>query len=247
MFTWLINHLLIYVLVFFWGYFNLKFFYGGFFSVLFAIILVSAYYDFSHNVSFVTDMFYIIGALDYKIRLREQTSLYLQFAWQVGLSGVKEDIQDRINTIREKFTLNRENIEYDDFSQENSYQDNFNHTHSDFNQDWYDEQLRQEREKARQAKEEAKRAKEEANRTKQQSQQNTDNKRDLDPTKLKDAYEILGVPYGTDKAECKKHFRRLMAMYHPDKLAGFTGYRRKQMEQEAKDIGLAWEAVENKG
>ena len=29
-------------------------------------------------------------------------------------------------------------------------------------------------------------------------------------------YEVLGVPIGTDKAQCKRAYRKLCARYHPD-------------------------------
>lgn len=63
---------------------------------------------------------------------------------------------------------------------------------------------------------------------------------------LADAYAILGVEYGTSKDECKKAYRKLMAMYHPDKLAGFTGWRKEQMEAESKLITVAWGTISSK-
>lgn len=247
MFAWLINHTILYVIVFFWGYFTLKLFYHGLWGIIVALFLGIAYYDVSSkNAGFFTDVIYILGALDYKFYLREQASSYLSFAWQVGADGVKENIEERIQLLKNKFSfqrfIGRDDTQYD--------------TKTGFDKHWYDEELERERQKAQQAQENARRANEQARRAKEEAerakrnsqhkQQNQGNKKALDPTKLKDAYEILGVEYGTDKATCKKNFKRLMALYHPDKLADFTGSRRAKMEQEAKDIGVAWETVRDK-
>lgn len=229
-----------YVLVFFWGYFTLKLFYHGFWAILLALFLAFVYYDVSTQNSWVfTDLVFIIGALDYKFYLREKAGSYLTFAFQVGFGEVKTDLEQRIYQIKQQFNL---------FNYLNTDTSNQNQS---FNQDWYDEELKRERQKSQQAQEEARRAKEQAQRAKEEAKRKNHqgtqgNKSNLDPTKLKDAYAILGVEYGTDKAICKVHFRKLMAMYHPDKLAGFTGYRRKQMEQEAKDIGVAWETIQKR-
>lgn len=254
MFAWLINHTILYIIVFFWGYFTLKLFYRGFFGIIGALFLGIFYYDLSSERSgFVMDVFYILGALDYKFYLREQASSYMSFAWQVGLDGVKENLEERIQLLKNKLNSQRS------IGQDNTYQ---NFTDSNFDKNWYDEELERERqkahqaeEKARKANEQARRAKEEAerekrkqqnNQQKQHKQENQSSKKRLDPTNLKDAYEILGVEYGTDKDTCKLHFRKLMAMYHPDKIAGFTGSRKTQMEQEAKDIGVAWETIQKR-
>lgn len=231
-----------YVLVFFWGYFTLKLFYHGFWAILLALFLAFVYYDVSTQNSWVfTDLVFIIGALDYKFYLREQASSYINFAWQVGFNGVKEDLGEHIQRLKNKFSLQRL-----------IGRDNTQHfSDTGFDKNWYDEELERERQKSQQAQEEARRAKEQAQRAKEEAERKNhqgkqSNKSNLDPTKLKDAYAILGVEYGTDKAICKVHFRKLMAMYHPDRLAGFTGYRRKQMEQEAKDIGVAWETIQKR-
>lgn len=242
MFVWLVNHILVYVLVFFWGYFTVKSLFSGFWWFLIGASLCISYYDFARHAGLVADVAYLVGGLDYKFGLRDKAGAYVSYGVQLGLTELQAKLRQKV-----------------------TYQDDVNedsHTQQGFDKNWYDEELERERqkaqqaeEKARKANEQAQRAKEEAQREKQKNQNsnnqqkhaNQGNKKALDPTKLKDAYEILGVAYGTDKETCKKHFRKLMAMYHPDKLAGFTGYRREQMEQEAKAIGVAWETVQKRG
>lgn len=65
----------------------------------------------------------------------------------------------------------------------------------------------------------------------------------LDPTQFADACEILGVKPDSSLAECKKAYRRLMSVYHPDKINQLTGSRKAQAEEEAKLINVAWETV----
>ncbi len=241
MIAWLINHTILYVIVFFWGYFTLKLFYQGFFGIIVALILGFLYYDISSKgVGFFVDVIFIVGALDYKFYLREQVYSYMSFAWQVGVDNIKDNFYRGVQLIKNKFTSQ---LSISDKTQ-------------NFDKNWYDEALKREQQKAQQAEEKARKANEQAKQAKQakdeaerekykqQQKEKQDNKKRLDPTKLQDAYVILGVEYGADKETCKLHFRKLMSMYHPDKLADFADYRRKQMEQEAKDIGVAWETVE---
>ncbi|MGI1671636.1 MAG: DnaJ domain-containing protein [Neptuniibacter sp.] len=65
----------------------------------------------------------------------------------------------------------------------------------------------------------------------------------FDPTKFADACEILGVNPDASFADCKKAYRRLMSVYHPDKINQLTGSRKAQAEEEAKQINVAWETV----
>ena len=67
---------------------------------------------------------------------------------------------------------------------------------------------------------------------------------DLDPSKLSDAYEILGVPYGASLEECKKTNRLLLSLYHPDKVAHLNESRRQQAEEEAKRINASWVTIQ---
>ena len=65
----------------------------------------------------------------------------------------------------------------------------------------------------------------------------------MNPSNLADAYEILGVAQGASLDECKKAYRLLMGLYHPDKVAQLSGNRRKQAEEETMLINAAWEQV----
>jgi len=66
----------------------------------------------------------------------------------------------------------------------------------------------------------------------------------LNPNILADAYEILGVSYGTSIEECKKARMTLLSMYHPDKVAHLNKTRQKMAEEEAKRINIAWGKVQ---
>ena len=50
-------------------------------------------------------------------------------------------------------------------------------------------------------------------------------------------YQILGVPNNSDKAVCKKAFRKLCIKYHPDNNGGD--------ESKFHDINEAWKQIES--
>lgn len=111
------------------------------------------------------------------------------------------------------------------------------------------------KEKVRQAQEDIKRREEELRRQqeafhKQKSSaesksQSASEKNGLDPTKLADAYRILGITPETPKAEAKKAIRRLRSIYSPDKVNNLGEERRLQAEEEMKVINIAWDRVKN--
>ena len=65
----------------------------------------------------------------------------------------------------------------------------------------------------------------------------------LDPNRIEDAYEILGVPQGADLQQCKKAYRSLINIYHPDKRANLTGSRHREAEEQMVFINLAWDTL----
>lgn len=67
-----------------------------------------------------------------------------------------------------------------------------------------------------------------------------------DPHSFSGSCEILGVSQGDSFDTMKRAYRRLMSMYHPDKVAGLSGGRRKQAEEEAKNLNIAWETIKKK-
>ena len=75
------------------------------------------------------------------------------------------------------------------------------------------------------------------------SSQKSHSPKELNPSVLVDAYEILGVQQTASQEECKKAYRLLMSLYHPDKVAQLSGNRRKQAEEETKRINAAWQKI----
>lgn len=78
------------------------------------------------------------------------------------------------------------------------------------------------------------------------SSKSQESPKELNPSVLADAYEILGVQQGANLEECKKAYRLLMSLYHPDKVAQLSGSRRRQAEEETKWINAAWRQVKNR-
>ena len=77
----------------------------------------------------------------------------------------------------------------------------------------------------------------------QQQQQQQQQATELNPNLLKDAYEILGVPQGANLKQCKTAYRSLMGIYHPDKRENLTGSRKKEAEEQAVLINVAWDTA----
>jgi len=79
------------------------------------------------------------------------------------------------------------------------------------------------------------------------SNQNTSSdKRHLNPRIFSDACEVLGMSQGKTKPEYKKAYMKLMSMYHSDKLAGLPEELRKQEEEKAKLVNVAWNTIKKK-
>lgn len=68
----------------------------------------------------------------------------------------------------------------------------------------------------------------------------------LNPQKFSDACEILGLGQGCTIKEYKSAYMKLMKLYHPDKIAGLAGSRKRQAEHEAQQINAAWDTIKKK-
>lgn len=62
-------------------------------------------------------------------------------------------------------------------------------------------------------------------------------------TKRELALEVLGLEPNATMEEAKRARNKLMSLYHPDKLAGLPKGRKKQAEEEAKKINVAWGVI----
>lgn len=112
-----------------------------------------------------------------------------------------------------------------------------------------EEELRRQAENFRREQERANKNQQSQNQGRQDNGQNSrQNQRSeyLNPRVFADACEILGMPQGKTLAEYKKAWRKLMSMYHSDKLAGLSEDLQKQEEEKAKLINAAWETIKKK-
>lgn len=79
-----------------------------------------------------------------------------------------------------------------------------------------------------------------------QNQSNSSDSGHLNPKYFPDACEILGKGQGCTKKEYKVAYMQLIKLYHPDKIAGLSGSRKAQAENEAKLINAAWDTIKKK-
>lgn len=80
----------------------------------------------------------------------------------------------------------------------------------------------------------------------EQSSSSQSNKQHLNPLVFVDACEILGLGQGKTLKEYKAAYLKLMKLYHSDKLAGLSDELRKQEEEKAKALNVAWGTVKKK-
>jgi DnaJ-domain-containing protein 1 len=59
-----------------------------------------------------------------------------------------------------------------------------------------------------------------------------------------DPYRVLGVTEEVDEAELDRAYRRLIAQYHPDKLAGAADELRRQAETRSREINAAYDRIQ---
>lgn len=61
--------------------------------------------------------------------------------------------------------------------------------------------------------------------------------------KLKNSYDVLGVAYDADMAEIKERWKKLIVIYHPDKLANATEKEMKIATKRMAEINLAYQEI----
>lgn len=57
-------------------------------------------------------------------------------------------------------------------------------------------------------------------------------------------YRVLGLTAEASDAELEQAYRRLIAQYHPDRLAGAAPELRDQADRKAREINAAWERIQ---
>lgn len=170
-------------------------------------------------------------------------------------SGIKMDIERTFANRRYKKEQKQRQKEYDkqqaqyekekakhQSSHNSQYQQNNNYTEQQAQAE--QERLRRQAEELRRQREQFKREQAEARRNQaNQNHQSSTSNDDLNPNIFKDACEILGCKDTDDLATLKKAYRRLSAMYHPDKVEKLGGRRKFQALAEMKLINKAWNTV----
>lgn len=59
-----------------------------------------------------------------------------------------------------------------------------------------------------------------------------------------DPYAVLGVDPQASDAEVERAYRRLITLYHPDRLEGTAPELREQAEAKARELNAAFEAIQ---
>ena len=57
-------------------------------------------------------------------------------------------------------------------------------------------------------------------------------------------YSVLGLTEEASEAEIERAYRRLIAQYHPDRLAGAAPELRRQAESKAREINTAYDRIQ---
>lgn len=177
----------------------------------------------SYYVTFFIGICYAFGnPLKWFSNIFQEMSLSLQLAKARKLAQEQEHIyQTREDLHRQSEELQRQKKEAqsDIFKQQKEAQ----------------EQIQRERERLQKERDDFQREVE-----KQKGSQHGS----LNPKNLSDAYKILGVPQGAPLDECKKAYRHLCALFHPDKFARIDGILKQQAEESLKLVNAAWDTIE---
>jgi len=101
----------------------------------------------------------------------------------------------------------------------------------------------------REAEDALRKEKEQFKRSKKSHNTNSSNSshdnRNLNPTFFSDACEILWMNQNATLQEYKKAYKRLISVYHPDKLHGMTEESKEHANSESKKLNVAIETIEN--
>ncbi|MFQ3247984.1 MAG: hypothetical protein ACI9SP_004643 [Arenicella sp.] len=186
-----------------------------------------------------------LGLLIGFLHAKEMIGVVNPFTWFSGLfNRFKWKMQSRKYGREEARGQATANQQYDDFREQETRK--------------RQEQAKQDREKAKRKKSGSKQNQQKQNRgsaNSNQSQQNSSSnnsgyeqyKQSYQKPKPKPlgerdkALAVLGLKPNATMKEAKRARSKLMNLYHPDKLAGLPEGRRKQAEDEAKKINVAWD------
>lgn len=178
-----------------------------------------------YYATFFVGICYAFGnPLKWFSHILQEISLSLQLAKAQKLSQAQESInKTREDLHRQADELHQQkvNAENEILRQQQKAQD----------------QLRQAEERLRKEREEFQR---------EMQKQKGSHQESLNPKKLADAYKILGVPQGASLDECKRAYRHLCALFHPDKFARLEGILKQQAEENLKLVNAAWDTIEKK-
>ena len=224
------------------GYYSAWFFYGFHpFKVFIGFVIIVILWELmKENEAHYYSIPFIIGIISYwsnplNFFLSPLNSIRMHFSFKVNLRKQQQEIEKNINQqkrqVEEDLQEQAENLHRQKQDAEERIRKRA-------------ENLKREQESFNKQKDRFYKEQQQGKSSKNQKWQESNNK--FNPDKLSDVYEILGVKAGASLSECKKAYRRLMSLYHPDKIMQLTGARRQQAEEEAKLINVAWESVKKK-
>ncbi|MCY1041782.1 FHA domain-containing protein [Corallococcus sp. bb12-1] len=89
-------------------------------------------------------------------------------------------------------------------------------------------------------------AKNERRQTREQKSQNASSKPNVtDPSSKKSPWDVLGVAKGTSKAEARKAYLQMIALYHPDKVDALGPKLKELALIMTRELNDAWVAIES--
>jgi DnaJ-domain-containing protein 1 len=188
-----------------------------------------------------------LGLLIGFLHAKEMIGAINPFTWFSGLlNRFKWKMQSRKHEREEARAQTTANQQYDDFREQETRK--------------RQEQAKQDREKAKRKKSSSKQNQQKqsngsanSNQSKQQGsssnngyeqyKQSYQKPKPKPPSERDKALAVLGLEPNATMEEAKRARSKLMSLYHPDKLAGLPEGRRKQAEEEAKKINIAWSVI----